>query len=187
MKEEEKFWTIPNVLSVVRIGLIPVFIWVYFSDKFSPLIAASILIISGLTDFVDGYIARHYNQITKVGKLLDPLADKLTQATICICLYIKMEQVRFFVWFFIIKEFLMLAGSAILLKKKLVPEAALWFGKIATFLFYVVMILIIGFPSLPLQWVYYLFAVLAFFMLLAFVKYFIIFINKIKEDKGAGN
>lgn len=180
---KDKFWTIPNVLSLVRIGLIPLFIWCYFNNEIAPIVAALVLIFSGFTDFVDGFIARKYKQISEVGKLLDPLADKLTQATICVCLYIKMEQLRFFIWFFIVKELLMLAGSAVLLKKHLVPTAALWFGKLSTFVFYIVMILIVGYPQLPIRWVYYLFAVLAVSMLLALVKYFFIFIEKIKSEK----
>ena len=70
-------WTVPNILSLFRIALIPVLVLTYLScdDIWLP---ASVLVLSGLTDLLDGWIARHFNQISEIGKLLDPIADKLT-------------------------------------------------------------------------------------------------------------
>ena len=77
-------WTIPNLLSFIRILLIPVFAYLYYNDM--KIEAVAVLAASGLSDMFDGKIARRFNQVTDVGKALDPIADKLTQATMMYCL-----------------------------------------------------------------------------------------------------
>jgi cardiolipin synthase len=73
---EDRILTIPNVITVVRLCLLPVFVWLLFGkeDRAS---AAWLLAALGTTDFFDGYIARHFNQVSNVGKVLDPVADRL--------------------------------------------------------------------------------------------------------------
>ena len=143
--------TIPNLLSLIRIALIPVFA-VLFNDG-NYLWAVIVLAISGLTDFFDGKIARAFNQISALGKLLDPIADKLSQITIAIVFYIAFkessdETVRTFSWIFLaflIKEAVMVVGGAIMIMLGLKPGAAEMPGKIATFAFYTIMCLIMVF------------------------------------------
>ncbi len=143
--------TIPNLLSLIRIALIPVFA-VLFNDG-NYLWAVIVLAISGLTDFFDGKIARAFNQISALGKLLDPIADKLTQITIAIVFYLTFkassdETVRTFSWIFLvflIKEAVMVVGGAIMIMLGLKPVAAEMPGKIATFAFYAIMCLIMVF------------------------------------------
>mgnify|MGYP003299553077 CR=1 FL=1 len=143
--------TIPNLLSVIRILLIPVFA-VLFNDG-NYLWAVIVLAISGLTDFFDGKIARKFNQISALGKLLDPIADKLTQITIAIVFYMTFsgssdETVMKFSWVFLvflIKEAVMVVGGAIMIMLGLKPVAAEMPGKIATFAFYAIMCLIMVF------------------------------------------
>lgn len=143
--------TIPNLLSLIRIALIPVFA-VLFNDG-NYLWAVIVLAISGLTDFFDGKIARAFNQISALGKLLDPIADKLTQITIAIVFYLTFkassdETVRTFSWIFLvflIKEAIMVVGGAIMIMLGLKPVAAEMPGKIATFAFYAIMCLIMVF------------------------------------------
>ena len=86
MKEWNKNITIPNLLSVLRILLILPF--VYFFMTGNVLLAGLMLALSGLSDLFDGMIARKFNQVTDLGKMLDPVADKLTQGTVAICLAI---------------------------------------------------------------------------------------------------
>ena len=81
---KNKILTIPNLLSLFRLCLIPVFMWLYCVEK-NYLWTGIILIISGLTDTVDGFVARHFNMISDLGKILDPVADKLTQAAMLFC------------------------------------------------------------------------------------------------------
>lgn len=143
--------TIPNLLSVIRIVLIPVFAVLFLNDN--QIAALIILAISGLTDLFDGKIARRFNQVSELGKLLDPVADKLTQITIAIILFITFRKadsavINSFGWVFLvflIKEFVMVLGGLIMLLLDIRPGAAEMPGKIATCIFYIVMILIIAF------------------------------------------
>lgn len=143
--------TVPNLLSAVRILLVPGFIALYVNGN--RVGAIVLLVLSGLSDFFDGKIARKYNQISALGKILDPLADKLTQLAIAVVLFIQfnsssVETLRAFSYVFLAflgKEGLMLAMSAVMLALGLRPCAAEIYGKVATFTFYVVMIVIICF------------------------------------------
>ena len=84
----KKVVTLPNVLSLFRIILIPLIIWAYCVLQ-SPTVTALLVVLSGLTDVVDGFIARHFNMISNVGKALDPIADKLTQIAMLFCLWTR--------------------------------------------------------------------------------------------------
>ena len=88
MKNKENLFNIPNCLCYFRILLIPIFLYVYFGSEFEYhfIVAAFVLVLSGISDFLDGFIARKYDMVTDFGKLIDPIADKLTQFTIAITL-----------------------------------------------------------------------------------------------------
>ena len=136
--------TIPNWLCFLRIALIPVFSVMFIKGQY---VAAFItMIIAALTDLFDGKIARKYNMVSNLGKILDPIADKLSQMAIVIILIVKFWDgyLRYILFLFILKEILMLAGGALLLSKGLRPTAAEMWGKVATTVFYVFMILIIA-------------------------------------------
>ena len=136
--------TIPNWLCFLRIALIPVFSVMFIKGQY---VAAFItMIIAALTDLFDGKIARKYNMVSNLGKILDPIADKLSQMAIVIILIVKFwdGMLRYILFLFIVKELLMLAGGALLLSKGLRPTAAEMWGKVATTVFYVFMILIIA-------------------------------------------
>ncbi len=140
--------TIPNFISFVRILLIPVFGVLFYKGYL--LTSLIIIVLSGLTDFVDGKIARKFNQVSDLGKLLDPLADKLTQITLAILLFLEFNQcedtlMRTFSWVFLVflaKEALFVVGSVIMLSLGMIPSAAEIFGKISTFFFYGVMVVL---------------------------------------------
>lgn len=147
----ENVWTVPNLLSFIRILLVPVFA-VLFS-KGELIWAVVVLALSGLSDFFDGKIARRFNQVSELGKILDPIADKLTQATIAIMLFLtffKAENrtLHLFAWvflLFIVKEMVMLIGGGLMIAFGIRPGAAEIFGKAATMAFYLVMISIMAF------------------------------------------
>ena len=123
MKEWNKNITIPNLLSVLRILLILPF--VYFFMTGNVLLAGLMLALSGLSDLFDGMIARKFNQ----GKMLDPVADKLTQGTVAICLAIWEPVLLPILAIFIVKELAMLAGGIYLvLKRKKRPSGGKWYG-----------------------------------------------------------
>lgn len=127
---------IPNILTTIRFFLIPVFYIVYFSSIDNHfMISIIIFLISGITDVLDGYIARKYNMITKWGSLLDPLADKLMILTVLFSLS-KTNVIPLWIFVLILaKEGLMILGGILLLKKKTVISAR-YYGKAATLFFY---------------------------------------------------
>lgn len=143
--------TVPNLLTVLRIILIPIFAVLFYHGYF--IWAVSMLFLSGLSDFLDGKIARRFHQVSELGKILDPIADKLTQITIAIMMFLQFRSasshsLRAFSWvflFFLFKEGVMVLGGAVMLAKGIRPGAAEILGKIATFTFYGTMLLIIGF------------------------------------------
>lgn len=142
--------TIPNLLSVIRIILVPVFAVLFTNGH--QVAALIVLAVSGLTDFFDGKIARRFNQVSELGKILDPVADKITQITIAIMLLILFRRaentlIQAFGWIFIVflaKECIMVVGGLVMLLLGIKPGAAEMPGKVATMLFYCSMILIIA-------------------------------------------
>lgn len=144
-------WTIPNLLSVIRILLIPVFAVLFYRQEYGWAILT--LVLSGLSDFFDGKIARKFNQISALGKMLDPVADKLTQVTLAVLLFVSFNKaqdatLKAFSWVFlvfIVKEVVMVLGGAVMLACGIRPGAAEIYGKVATFAFYAIMILVIAF------------------------------------------
>ena len=137
---------IPNALSVFRIVLIPFIVWQIHEENTRN--AAILLMISGCTDLIDGKLARRFNWITDIGKVLDPAADKLTQTSISIVLAIKFHEYWFLFALMIVKDIVMLLLSSYLMVKKIHLEGAKWFGKVATFVYYLTMILIVLIPDL---------------------------------------
>lgn len=144
-------WTVPNLLSFLRIVMVPIFAVLFLKGEF--LWAMFVLALSGLSDFFDGKIARRFNQISALGKILDPIADKLTQITLAVLLFVTFNKVtnetlKAFSWVFLVfigKEAVMVLGGAVMLAMGLRPGAAEIFGKVATFAFYLVMIAIVCF------------------------------------------
>ena len=142
---------VPNCLSVFRILLIPVFIVLYFNGNNGDIyiyMSAVVLLVSGFTDVLDGYIARRYNQTSKIGQFLDPLADKLTQAAVLICLTIKGGIYIIFVSLFFMKELLVLLFSSVFYKKVKVMVAPKWYGKLSTALIYLCVLVILFFGNI---------------------------------------
>lgn len=152
MNDLFKGWkTVPNFISFVRILLIPVFGYLYYNNYLIP--ALCVLAVSGLSDLVDGKIARRFNQVSSLGKVLDPVADKLTQITLAVILLLKFRSsgdsmIRAFGWVFLvflIKEAVMVIGGAVMLAFNIRPGAAEIYGKAATVAFYAVTIIIMAF------------------------------------------
>ncbi len=145
----ENWNTIPNWLCFIRIALIPVFSVLFVKGIY--LWAFIAMIVAALTDVFDGKIARKYNMVSNLGKILDPIADKLSQMAIVIILIVKFWSndgiVKYIFFLFIIKELLMICGGAILMAKGMRPTAAEVWGKAATVVFYVFMITIIAIGS----------------------------------------
>jgi cardiolipin synthase len=135
MKKYAKY--IPNILTFIRFLLIPIIIVAIFSKEF--LVAFIIFTISAITDILDGYIARKFNFVTNIGKLLDPLADKLTQMGILLSLSLMKIIPYLILIIVVIKETVMIGGASFLYGKNVVVYSR-WYGKLATVLFYLAII-----------------------------------------------
>ena len=174
MKDWKKeLFTIPNLLSLFRLILIPVYVIIYLnaqedSDYF---LAAAILAVSCLTDLIDGKIARHFNMISTVGKILDPLADKATQFSLIVCLAIVYPVLRLLVVLFFIKEIFQLIAGIINLRRGKMLKGALITGKICTTVLFVSLILMVMLPQLPYTTVIIITMVDILFLLISFVDY----------------
>lgn len=189
--KQVKNLNIPNILSIFRILLIPVFIVFYMladsANRIYYAYAAGALVISGLSDLFDGVIARKYNQITDLGKILDPLADKLTQVAVVICIAIKMQSATLAaaLMFFVVKEFLMLVGGFLILRRNITIQGSKWYGKVATAVFYVVMAAISLFDGISTETALVMVLIAALFMLFAFLQYIREFIKIMQKNKKA--
>ena len=129
-----KLKNIPNVLSMIRICLVGVFVALFFTGhEIGALIA---FLTAGATDIIDGYLARRNNWITNLGKILDPVADKLMQITVLVCLFIKDYIPWWFLVAFVVKEIATLAMGAIVIKRRSVTVVSKWYGKFTVCLFY---------------------------------------------------
>jgi cardiolipin synthase len=133
--------------------------------------AALVVLASGMTDFLDGFIARRFNMITDLGKIIDPLADKLTQASLIFVLSVKIKwMVLLFVLFVLMQLFLLVAGI-VMLKKGTKLNGAKWFGKVSTTVFYAVMLVLVAIPALNITVTNVLMIVCGAFLLLSFLLY----------------
>ncbi|WDV44759.1 CDP-diacylglycerol--glycerol-3-phosphate 3-phosphatidyltransferase [Clostridiaceae bacterium M8S5] len=173
---------IPNILTTIRFALVPVYVLVFFSNaKYSVLYATCIFIIAGITDVLDGYIARKYNMITKWGIILDPLADKTMLVTVILCLYLKEYLPIWVLLFIVIKELAMVFGGALLFwRMDKTVVAANKYGKISTLMFYIAIFIVALNINTILNYVIISVAILT--AMLAFSKYLIRF-KDIKHNK----
>jgi len=167
---KKEIWTIPNILSLLRLVLIPVYITIYLNaasgkDYF---LAAMILAVSCLTDLIDGKIARHFNMISTLGKILDPLADKLTQFALILCLAFKHPILWYLGGLFVIKETFQLVAGSISLKRGRMLKGALLSGKICTTVLFISLIFLVLIPSLERNIVNIIAVIDVLFMLISF-------------------
>ena len=167
------FFTIPNILSLFRLALIPVYAGLYLNatEKYQFVLAGTILTISCLTDMIDGKIARKYGMITTLGKILDPLADKLTQLTLTICLSMKYPVLYPVLSLFVIKELFQLVLGIVFLRRGKMLPGALMAGKVCTTVLFVSLILLVLMPDMNHGAVTMIASVDTIFLMISFVSY----------------
>ena len=132
--------TIPNALSFIRIILITPFVAFFVAAKYitnNYIPAIIILAISGISDLLDGMIARKFHQESELGKVLDPLADKLTLIAVGVCLIFIQPYVLPLMIIMVLKDALMIIGGTIIINKGVIPPKSSWYGKASTFMFYI--------------------------------------------------
>lgn len=176
---------IPNTLTLFRLFLVPVFVIIFFSPlEYSLYYSVMVFILAGLTDVLDGYIARKYNRVTKWGQVIDPFADKVMQLTVLLCFVIKDLLPVWLIIIYGLKELTMIFGGIFLYSKKekvVIPANS--FGKAATLLFYlaILSVLVVNYKYSTI-----IFIIAIAFALLAFYQYSIIGrekLNQIKQNK----
>ncbi|MED9903024.1 MAG: CDP-alcohol phosphatidyltransferase family protein [Lachnospiraceae bacterium] len=175
--DAREIFSIPNIMGYFRVVLIPVFCYLFFTAETDKdyLVAAGIVLVSTVTDFLDGLVARKCNMITELGKFIDPLADKLTHAALAVCLAYRYPLMLLIVGIMLIKEGFMAVMGIIKLKDGKKLDGAKWFGKICTATLFLVMCILLLFPSMPIQIVNMLILFCAAVMVFTLIMYIPVF------------
>ncbi len=179
---ERRIFTIPNLLSLLRLCLIPVIVWLY-CVKQDCILAGGALILSGVTDIVDGFIARRFHMTSDLGRILDPVADKLTQGTMLLCLLSRFPWMLFPVILMLAKEIFMGVTGVLVIRKTGVVLGAEWHGKAATFLLYGMILLHMCWSEIPLVISQASVAACALMIVTSFVLYGVRNRNALRENK----
>lgn len=176
----KEIFTIPNLLSLFRLILLPIYAYIYLNatEKYQYFLAGAIMAVSCLTDMVDGKIARKFNMISTLGKILDPLADKVTQFTLTLCLSLKYPVLRPVLILFVVKElFQLIVGAFHLHRGKMLP-GALMAGKVCTTVLFVSLIFLVLFPNMPSPWITAIALTDTVFLTISFVRYIFAYFGK---------
>lgn len=173
INSKKDIFTIPNILSAFRIVLAGLLLWTFYNPevKEKRFFLTFILLISALTDFLDGKIARKFHMVSELGKVLDPIADKITQGVLIICLLSEYAALKPVFLLFIIKESYMAAAGLKVISKTNQNEGAMWYGKVNTAVFYTVMLILIFLPNLSKKTANLLIAASGACMLFSFIMY----------------
>lgn len=175
---------VPNTLSLLRLAMVPVFAAVFFMPgPYAHYWAAGVYALAFLTDIADGWIARHFNQITRLGRILDPLADKMMTFTVIICITVAGIIPAWAVVVFFCKEAAMGIGAMKMLHKIDDVMPANWLGKVSTFVFFAVCAALMLFPTIPRVWATALISVALGLTVLAFLYYLWIYLAVLGKKK----
>lgn len=178
--DTKRILTLPNILSFVRLALIPVIILLYVKEQYWW--AFGVLGLSGVTDVVDGWIARTFHLVSDFGKALDPIADKMTQAAVLLCLLpIKFWWV---VGILAFKEITIGVMTLIAMRRMHSVYSAGWYGKLCTIMIYLSMAVLILWRDAPQSFVLIDCIVCSALILLAFSLYFIRYTAILREGKN---
>ncbi|MGI6150948.1 MAG: CDP-diacylglycerol--glycerol-3-phosphate 3-phosphatidyltransferase [Christensenellales bacterium] len=180
-------WNVPNVLTIIRLLLIGVFLYLFLGAE-NYIAAVVVYSVAAVTDVLDGYIARKYNQITDFGKLADPLADKLMLLAALFCLTYVGYIHWIFLAFVVVRDLALIIGSAFLLKNKIVVYARIW-GKLSTVCFNtgIVLSFLTNYFAWIAPWHMVVLGLAVVFGIMAFVQYASTFFKskKVLERGGA--
>lgn len=176
---KKEILSIPNILCYIRFLLVIAFSYFYYQEKYE--YGAAMIILGGITDCLDGQIARRCNMITELGKIIDPLADKAMQLAIVIALCSCYPQMLILFILFLLKEGFQGICCIIGLKKGKRLNGAKWYGKVATAVFYVVTVFLIAFQELPLWIVNSCMLITLLLFVNAFVLYAMTFYRLLKN------
>ena len=167
---KDQVLTIPNMLSFARFAMIPLIVWLYCVEK-STIWTLAVVILSGITDIVDGFIARKFHMISDLGKALDPIADKLTQIALLICLLTRFPLMWVPLILMLVKESVAFILRYRVFRKTGEVDGAVWHGKACTLLLYLLVSLHIFWYDIPLPVSTVAISVCTFMMLFSFCSY----------------
>lgn len=180
---KEQLFTIPNFMSLFRLALVPFILWIYLTGEYS--IAAALVLLSALTDIFDGVIARKFNMVSDLGKVLDPLCDKVTHIALLICLVSRYRFVWVVLGLLVVKELAVAGLGACAVKRGKSVAGAKWYGKLSTVVFEVVMVALMLFPAIPARAAFWMLVAVCAVMAFAMVMYIIFFIGWISHGPEA--
>jgi len=179
---QDKILTIPNILSFFRLCLIPIIIWLYIGKQ-DYLWTLLMLIFSGVTDIVDGMIARKFNMISNFGKAFDPVADKLTQMAVLFCLISRFPYMMIPFVLLVLKEVITGITALISIKRTGTVKGAVWHGKLTTVSLYAMMAIHVMWYNIPYEVSLILVGACIGIMLMSFLLYTIQNVRAIKNRK----
>lgn len=181
---KKEVFTIPNMLSFFRLILVPVYAYLYLTatEDRQYLVAGSIMAVSCLTDMIDGKIARRFDMVSTLGKVLDPIADKITQFVLTLCLSLKHPALVPVLCLFVVKELFQLAMGVINLRRGRMLSGALMAGKVCTTVLFVSLIFLVLFPRVSEGLVWAISLIDAVFITVSFAAYF-----RAYRELGKGN
>ena len=182
-KAKTQAWSIPNILSYFRFALIPVFVIFYVDGQ--GIWAFVTLAVSALTDVLDGRIARKFNMVTDLGKVIDPIADKVTQAAMILCVGLRFPSMLILLGIHCVKELAMFWLGYRVLDKTGTVNSSKWYGKVCTALLYAVMMLHIIWPQIPLTLSTSLMVLCGAMIIFCFVMYSLTFKRFVEEYTAA--
>ena len=136
---------LPNLISCTRILMVPLFVFFYVDGKV--FLSMCVLLLCGLSDVLDGMIARRMNMVTELGKILDPVADKLIQGAMMLCLAYVYPVLWGLLAFLVLKELILGAVGIYVMKHKGLVCSSRWYGKLCTVFIYGAMLLLLLFPK----------------------------------------
>lgn len=194
--QKGKVFTIPNLLSVFRFCLVPVIIWLSYmyyasygkESNYYNILAVGVIVLSGITDVLDGFIARKFNMTSPLGMVIDPIADKVTQCAMIVCLIFVLGRntglipfIVAFLVFFAVKELVQAFFGIKAFSNKGQTRSSVWIGKASTASIYIFMGIIILFPSTPVPLIFVMLGISSVLLTISLVTYIRAFIKMSKE------
>ena len=185
--EKDKYLRqIPNILSCLRLCMVPLFVVIYFNGSIPRAVPVVIFVVAGVTDIIDGYLARRNNWVTRMGKIIDPVADKAMQLAVLFSLVISGSFYWWMILPFLIKELATIIGGAIIIKNRNFVTISRFYGKAAVVMFYVTCGLNILIPTFRADqpvWYWITWALTVFLAALAISWYAADYARFLKKEK----
>lgn len=174
---KDQVLTIPNAMSTLRLLLIPFIIWTYVEERYA--VSVGLVVLSALSDMLDGLVARKLNMISDLGKFLDPVCDKLTHAALLVCLMTTHRHIYILFIILAVKELAMLGMGLVLFRKRDVVNSAKWYGKLCTVVFEGTLMGLMLFPNANENTVHMLMLLCAAVLLFSFTMYSVFYLRHI--------